>query len=109
MGANMARRLKDCGHAITAVFDTRPASARELAAEIGAEPCATLAAVIARAGVIFTVVPDDAAQLQVFAETGDSLLSGAAGRIFVNCATLTPQVHVEVERRARQAVGEDAG
>ena len=103
MGGNMARRLKDCGHAITAVHDARPESARELAAELGAESCATLAAVTARAEVIFTVVSDDAAQLRVFADRGDSLLTGAAGKIFVNCATLTPQVHLEVDRRARNA------
>ena len=49
------------------------------------------------------MVSDDAAQLAVFAEQGDSLLTGAAGKVFVNCATLTPGVHVEVERRARRA------
>jgi 3-hydroxyisobutyrate dehydrogenase len=102
MGANMARRLKDSGYAVTAVYDTHFASARELAAEIGAEPCTTLDRVTARAEVIFTVVSDDAAQLAVFAETGASLLNGARGRVFVNCATLTPKVHVEVERRVRQ-------
>jgi 3-hydroxyisobutyrate dehydrogenase len=103
MGGNMARRLKDCGHAITAVYDSRPEVARELGVELGAEPCATLAAVTARAEVIFTVVTDDAAQLEVFADTGDSLLTGATGKIFINCATLTPKVHLEVERRARKA------
>ena len=103
MGGNMARRLRDRGHAITAVYDALPSAAREIATELGAEPCATLAAVTARAAIIFTVVTDDTAQLQVFAESGDSLLVGAAGKIFVNCATLTPAVHVEVERRARLA------
>ena len=103
MGGNMARRLKDSGYALTAIYDVHSAGARELAAELGAEPCATLAGVTARADVIFTVVSDDAAQLQVFAEAGDSLLAAASGKIFVNCATLTPAVHVEVERRARQA------
>ena len=100
MGGNMARRLKDCGASVTAVLDRTPAVARELAAEIGAQACTSLAEVTAHADVIFTVVTDDAAQLAVFAETGDSLLTGAAGRLFVNCATLTPAVHVEVERRA---------
>lgn len=57
----------------------------------------------AAADVIVTVVTDDAAQLAVFAETGDSLLAGAAGKIFVNCATITPATHVEVERRAKLA------
>jgi len=101
MGGNMARRLKDCGYAVTAVYDAHAATARELAAEIGAEPCKTLAQVTSRADLIFTVVTDDAAQLAVFAESGDSLLHGARGKIFANCATLTPKVHVEVERRAR--------
>jgi 3-hydroxyisobutyrate dehydrogenase len=35
---------------------------------------------------------------KIFATSGDSLLSGAKGKIFVNCATITPKVHVEVER-----------
>jgi 3-hydroxyisobutyrate dehydrogenase len=48
-------------------------------------------------------VTDDAAQLAVFAETGDSLLVGAQRKRFVNCATLTPRIHVEIERRARAA------
>ena len=103
MGANMARRLKDCGHTITAVYDAHRPSADALAQELGATAASTLAAVTAAADLIFTVVTDDAAQLQVFAESGDSLLVGAKGRIFVNCATLTPKTHVEVERRARAA------
>jgi 3-hydroxyisobutyrate dehydrogenase len=103
MGANMARRLKDCGGAVTAVYDTHAALARGLAAEIGAEHCSTLAQVTARADIIFTVVTDDAAQLAVFAESGDSLLPAAGGKIFINCATLTPKIHIEIERRARQA------
>ena len=101
MGGNMARRLKDCGYTVTAVYDAYPASARDLATEIGATHCSTLAQVTTLADIIFTVVTDDAAQLAVFAESGDSLLTGAKGKIFVNCATLTPKIHVEVERRAK--------
>jgi 3-hydroxyisobutyrate dehydrogenase len=103
MGANMARRLVDCGCRVTAVYDARPRAAAALAREIGARPCRTLAAVTAAAEVIFTVVSDDAAQLQVFAESGDSLLAKARGRIFINCATITPATHAEVGRRARRA------
>lgn len=103
MGANMARRLKDCGHAITAVYDVHAPTAAALAAELGAAHATTLAAVTAAAELIFTVVTDDAAQLGVFAEAGDSLLVGARGKTFVNCATITPATHVEVERRARAA------
>ena len=103
MGGNMARRLKDCGYAITAVFDAHAPTAAALAAELGATAATQLADVTAAADVIFTVVTDDAAQLAVFAESGDSLLVGARGKFFVNCATLTPGVHVEVERRAKAA------
>jgi 3-hydroxyisobutyrate dehydrogenase len=101
MGANMARRLKDRGHAITAVYDVHAPSASALAAELGTQAVSSLAAVTAAAQVIITVVTDDAAQLAVFAESGDSLLTGAAGRVFVNCATLSPATHVEVERRTQ--------
>ncbi len=103
MGANMARRLKEVGYAVTAVFDTHAPSAAALAAELGAKHAPTLAAVTAAADVIFTVVTDDAAQLGVFAASGDSLLAHARGKVFVNCATLTPATHVEVERRAQAA------
>ena len=103
MGANMARRLKDCGYPITAVYDVHAPAASALAPDIGARPVTTLAEVTAAADVIFTVVTDDAAQLRVFAEAGDSLLTGASGKVFVNCATISPATHVEVERRAQRA------
>jgi 3-hydroxyisobutyrate dehydrogenase len=102
MGANMARRLSDCGYRITAVYDAHRPAAEALARELGARPARTLAAVTAAADVIFTVVTDDDAQLSVFAENGDSLLVRARGKIFVNCATLTPKTHVEVGRRAKR-------
>lgn len=103
MGANMARRLKDCGYTVTAVYDVNTASAAALAREIGSTHATRLADIAAAADVVFTVVTDDAAQLAVFAESGDSLLTGAKGKIFVNCATITPATHVEVERRAKAA------
>jgi 3-hydroxyisobutyrate dehydrogenase len=102
MGANMARRLKDTGYNVTAVYDVHAPSAAELAKEIGAKQATKLADVTAAADVIFTVVTDDAAQLGVFAESGDSLLTNAKGKIFVNCATITPKTHVEVEKRAKK-------
>src|SRR3954471_9294588 len=106
MGGNMARRLKDCGYAVTAVYDVHSSGARELAAEIGATPCSTLAQVTAQADTVITVVTDDAAQLAVFAESGDSLLLGARGKTFINCATISPKTHVEVDRRGKQAGAE---
>jgi len=106
MGANMARRLKDTGYTVSAVYDVQASSAQALAGEIGARAVTRLSEVTASADVIFTVVTDDAAQLTVFAETGDSLLKDARGKIFINCATLTPKVHVEVELRATTAGAE---
>lgn len=103
MGANMARRLKDCGYQVAAVYDAHGPAAAGLAQEIGAVAATALAQVTAAADVIFTVVTDDAAQLSIFAESGDSLLTGARGKTFVNCATLTPKTHVEVEQRAWRA------
>lgn len=103
MGANMARRLKAENFAVTAVYDSYRQGADSLAEEIGANSCNTLAAVTASADIIITVVTDDAAQLAVFSETGDSLLIGADGKIFINCATVSPATHVEVEKRAEKA------
>jgi 3-hydroxyisobutyrate dehydrogenase len=102
MGANMARRLKDCGYRIAAVYDVNRPAAAALARELGARHARSLAQVTGAADVVFTVVTDDAAQLAVFAEEGDSLLVRARGRIFVNCATISPRTHVEVGRRARR-------
>lgn len=103
MGANMARRLKDCGHQVTAVYDVYQPAAASLAKELKTKHAKTLAAVTAAADVIITVVTDDASQLGVFAESGDSLLKKAKGKVFINCATITPKTHVEVERRAKKA------
>ena len=105
MGANMARRLKDVGYRVVAVHDVRPESAQALAQEIDAEACMSLARVTELADVIFTVVTDDNAMRKIYglSKRGDSLLTDAQGKLFVNCATITPEVHVEVEKAAKKA------
>lgn len=103
MGANMARRLKSCGYEVAAVYDVYSKSAEDLGAEIGAKACSTLSEVTAASDVIITVVTDDAAMFSIFAESGDSLLTNAAGKIFINCATITPDTHVQVEAKAKAA------
>jgi 3-hydroxyisobutyrate dehydrogenase len=105
MGANIARRLKDVGYAVTALYDVDATRVAELAKEIGATGYARLADVSANADVIITVVTDDAAMRTIFATTGDSLLTDARGKIFVNCATITPGVHVEVDGLIGKAGG----
>jgi 3-hydroxyisobutyrate dehydrogenase len=106
MGANMARRLHEVGYEIATVYDPETDAAGALAREIGSYCSTTLAEVTRRSEIIFTVVPDDRAQLTVFTENGDSLLHGATGKTFIQCATLTPSIHVEVEKRARKAGAE---
>lgn len=96
MGANMARRIKDLGFSLTSVYDVRTDSARELAAELGCEAAESLAGVAAGADIILTVVSDDEAMRGIFATSGDSLLTGSKGRLFINCATVSPAVHEEV-------------
>jgi 3-hydroxyisobutyrate dehydrogenase len=100
MGANMALRLKDVGYPIAALYDVRPESAQAVAAQTGGVACTTLSDVTTRSDVVITVVSDDAAMERIFAESGDSLLTGSNGKIFVNCATVSPAIHVEVQRRA---------
>lgn len=102
MGANMARRLKDCGYDVVAVYDVYSDSAAALAQEIGAAHCQTLPEVTAAAGIIFTVVTDDAAMLDIFGDSAESLLVGAEGKLFINCATVSPATHVLVGQAAEQ-------
>lgn len=99
----MARRLKDQGYPVTAVYDAFPQIAAGLAAELGSSAAASLAEVTAAADVILTVVTDDAAMRGIFQSEGDSLLTEAAGRIFINCATVSPAVHEEVDAASRAA------
>jgi 3-hydroxyisobutyrate dehydrogenase len=100
MGANMARRLRDQGYPVTAVYDAFPKIAADLATELGTKAATTLADVTAASDVIITVVTDDAAMRGIFTGSGDSLLKGAEGKVFINCATVSPEVHVAVDAAA---------
>jgi len=103
MGSNMARHLKDRGLHVTAVYDANRKAATDLAGELGCAACQDLSQVTAESDVIFTVVSDDSAMRQIFAGGSDNLLVNARGKLFINCATISPQVHVEVEKLAEKA------
>src|SRR5438477_4524475 len=103
MGANMARRLKDRHLHVTAVYDSNRKAATELATELGCAAAQDLSEVTAESDVIFTVVTDDNAMRQIFSGSGDNLLKNARGKLFINCATISPQVHVEFEKLAENA------
>jgi 3-hydroxyisobutyrate dehydrogenase len=96
MGSNMARRLKDCGFPIAAVFDANAAAAQLLATELGCVAADDLTTVTALADVIITVVTDDRAMKKIFTK---GLLTRAKGKLFINCATVTPAIHVWVEQK----------
>jgi len=103
MGANMARRLADQGFNVTAVYDVRREVAAELARELNCQASQKLAEVTAQADFILTVVSDDQAMRDIFTSPDDHLLIGAQGRTFLNFATVSPQVHLEVEAAAHRA------
>jgi len=64
-----------------------------LAQELGCEACADLRQVTKLSDAIITVVTDDKAMKKIY--TG-GLLSRSKGKLFNNCATITPAVHVWV-------------
>ena len=112
MGANMARRLKETGFEVTAVFDAFPELATTLAAELGCAAPTTLPEVTAAADIVITVVTDDEAMDDIFASVGSgsaSLLGSASGvvvaegTLFINCATVSPGTHETVESRCAEA------
>ena len=99
MGSNMARRLKEKGFEITAVYDVHRETATALAAELGCAAPETLPEVTSDAEVVITVVTDDNSMDEIFSapSTGrDSLLTTAhgvavaEGTLFINCATVSP-------------------
>jgi 3-hydroxyisobutyrate dehydrogenase len=103
MGGNMARRLKDRQLNITAVYDINRARATAVAAEIRCAASQHLSEVTAESDVIFTVVTDDNAVRQIFTGAGDNLLVNARGKLFVNSETISPRVHVDLEKAAEKA------
>lgn len=100
MGGNMARRLKDCGYKVVAVYDINTGVAQALAQELGSQAVGELKEVTKMSDIIFTVVTDDKAMKRIFQ---GGLIRGARGKLFINCATITPAVHQWVEAKAAKA------
>jgi 3-hydroxyisobutyrate dehydrogenase len=106
MGANMARRLQESGFCLTSLFDLDQATAHALATELHVEAARTPADVARASTVVLTVISDDSAMRSIFAEHDSaSLLAHAQSRLFINCATLSPTVHRDVERLVQAAGG----
>ena len=106
MGANMASRLHDKGYRITAVHDRNHDLAQTVARELGCGAAERAAGVAELSDTVVTVVSDDEAMRELYAEDNSSgLLLQAEGRLFLNCATITPSVHVEVEQAVERHGG----
>ncbi|OQW34829.1 MAG: 2-hydroxy-3-oxopropionate reductase [Nitrospira sp. SG-bin1] len=106
MGANMARRLKERGYRIAAVYDRHTGAAESLASELGSETAASPADVAQASDIVITAVSDDAAMLRIYAEQDPtSLLAHAKSRLFINCATVTPVIHIDIERAVERHGG----
>ncbi|MDP4625768.1 MAG: NAD(P)-dependent oxidoreductase [Akkermansiaceae bacterium] len=103
MGSNMARRLHDLGYDVAVIHDHHLPVAEAIARELDAKAVEPLADVTAAADVIFTVVTDDKAMDEIFYGE-DSLLVGAEGKLFINCATVSPESH-EKAAAAAEKVG----
>jgi 3-hydroxyisobutyrate dehydrogenase len=101
MGANMARRLHEVGHPVVAIFDTNTANASELARELYSKAVEKPSDVTRLSDVIFTVVTDNAAMKAIYFGP-DNLFSDAKGKLFINCATISPAVHVEIEEKGEK-------
>ncbi len=97
----MARRLHEVGHPVVAVYDRNAANGLQLAQEIGSRAVEKLSDVTALSDIIFTVVTDDAAMKAIFFGP-DNLFTAAKGKLFINCATISPAVHVEIEQKGEQ-------
>jgi 3-hydroxyisobutyrate dehydrogenase len=100
MGANMARRLKDCGEELAVVYDSNAAAAQAVAQELGCRAAGALAEVVECSEIIFTVVTDDQAMKTIYR---GGFLRQAKGKLFINCATIAPQTHAWVQARAERA------
>lgn len=98
MGANMARRLNDKGYNITAVQDRHAPTGESLAKELSCEAASSPARVAELSDIVMTVVTDDAAMNEIYSETSlTSLLAHAKNRLFINCATVSPEAHIQAE------------
>ncbi len=107
MGANMARRLNDVGYRIAAVYDIDSQQAKLLAQEIETECVSSPARVSELATVVFTVVTDDSAMRHIFSiDDSESLLRHAEERLFINCATVSPDVHRDIESLIQERGGQ---
>ncbi|NGZ11532.1 MAG: NAD(P)-dependent oxidoreductase [Nitrospira sp. LK70] len=106
MGANMARRLKEGGYLIAAVHDRHTDLSEFLSQELSSEAARSPARVAEVSDIVITVVSDDDAMREIYAEQDPTgLMAHATNRLFINCATLTPALHIDLEQAVERRGG----
>src|SRR5207248_7122248 len=80
--------------------DVNTAAAQALAQELGCTAAEQLKNVTKASDVIFTVVTDDKAMKKIY---NGGLLARSRGKLFINCATISPEVHQWVEAKTDKA------
>jgi 3-hydroxyisobutyrate dehydrogenase-like beta-hydroxyacid dehydrogenase len=58
--------------------------------------------VTAQSDIVLTVVTNDAAMESIFFGSDDNLFQGATDTLFINCATLSPVMHIRLENAAEE-------
>lgn len=97
MGSAIARRLRECGHAV--IVWNRSAGKVAPLLEAGATAAATPAALAAGAEVIITILTDAAAIAGVYTGS-DGLLSGdVGGKLFIEMSTVQPHTEVALSQK----------
>jgi 3-hydroxyisobutyrate dehydrogenase-like beta-hydroxyacid dehydrogenase len=104
MGALMARNLARAG-LLAAVYNRTGAVADELARDVGAESCATPAALAARSNVLITMLADEHASTELYGGADGFLAALLPGTVAVEMGT----VSVGHVGRLAQLVGEHGG
>ncbi|MEM0951692.1 MAG: NAD(P)-dependent oxidoreductase [Cyanobacteria bacterium P01_H01_bin.74] len=104
MGGNIARRLVACGLYLVRLYDNKTPVAQSLSQELNVPVAQSLAEVTAQAAVVITVVTDDAAMADIYTHPADNLLKNtdnALGTVFINCATVSPDSHQQINALTR--------
>lgn len=103
MGSAIARRLMDCGHALT-VWNRTPGRAAPLVAA-GAREAATPAELAAEVEAVLTILTDASAIAAVY-DGPEGLLAGARpGTLFVEMSTVRPETEIALAARVAAAGG----
>jgi 3-hydroxyisobutyrate dehydrogenase-like beta-hydroxyacid dehydrogenase len=94
MGGPMSRRLVEAQHPVL-VLEPDPHN-RALAVEAGAQAAPDLAALGAQAGIVFSMIPNDAVFRQIVLGAGGLAGTMARGTVLVDMSTVSPAVSKEV-------------